>query len=144
MTEVKKEPTVSVHGVPQSQFEHDNLPGSGSGGQPAPGSGKKWILWIGLGVVGLIVVFMLFGGGGQQTPDTTGGSGHGTDSAAVDAELQKLQSEIDQLLAGQKKKQPPPKKKKKKKKDKDNDIPGEALHHLLDTHGFADHQQLGV
>jgi hypothetical protein len=141
MPEPVKEPTVSVHGVPQSQFESGNLPGS----TPQGGGKKKWILWIGLGIVGVIVLFMLFSGGGTSstTPDNPS-KGTGSDNANIDAELQKLQSEIDQLLADKNKKQPPPKK-KKKKKDGDGDLtldPG-ALHHILDTHGFAPHQKLG-
>lgn len=111
---------------------------------------KKWILWIGLGIVGIVVLFMLFGGGiGASTANTSTNPTGGSGNANLDSELNQLQSEINQLLGAQGKGggggQPPP---KKKKKDKDGDALGglpttpDALHHVSDTHGFASHQRL--
>lgn len=143
MPEVKNEPTVSVHGVPKSQYEAGAVPSS------VGGFDKKWILWIGLGIVGVIILFMFLGGGiGASTANTSTNPSGGSGNANLDSELNQLQSEIDQLLGkgkGGGGGQPPPKKKKK-----DNDaltgglpLTNDSLHHVVDTHGFASHQRLG-
>jgi hypothetical protein len=140
MPETKNEPTVSVHGVPKSQYESGAVGGSPSA--PAGGFDKKWILWIGLGIIGIIVLFVLFGQGSGTLP-TGSGTGTSSDQANIDAELQKLQSEIDQLIANNKQLPPPPPKKKKKGDDSSIHMSPTALSHFNDTHGFAVHQKLG-